>query len=140
MENKLSIDFNRLSKRDTFLLKMANARHDMLKTFFSTVKEAPLVFLIYMAAPTPFSILSVSPFLAWYAFAPTKKMKQMRATLKEHFNQDVCGNTFSHLLHETEEGLLKLRKRSLFAHMNKQDYKMAKTMVKNRYNRFRNKF
>ena len=139
MPDKLSLDFNRFSRQDRFLLKLANSRDAMLKTFFSNVKEAPLVFAIFMLAPTPFSFVSISPFLVWFRFDPTKKMRHMRSTLSAHFNQDIRVDRFAHLIHETEEGMLKLRKRSLFAHMNKQDYNMARTMIKNRYNRLRKK-
>ncbi len=127
MKECLAVDFNRCSRFDRVLLKFANARHNILKTVFTDIKEAPLVLLIHFVVPPPFGTLAISPFLAWYAFSPTKRMRGMRSKIKEHFNAKVCSKRFGHLIEKQGE-ILKVKKRELLSHIKKEEVKTAKEL------------
>lgn len=129
MKECLAVDFNRCSRFDRAFLKFANARHNILKTVFTDIKEAPLVLLIHFLVPPPFGTLAISPFLLWYSFSPTKRMKHMRSKVKGHFNAKVCSKRFGHLI-EKKGDKLRIQKRKLFSQMRKEEVKITKDLFK----------
>lgn len=125
MKKCLSLDFNRCSLFDRFLLKFANSRHQIIDVFLEDVKTAPLVLALHVVMPPPFGTVSIMPFLLWYALSPSENMRSVRKKVKDEFHKELCFVCMKDFLEERDSKIF-VKKGVLLTHMRAQEMAFAK--------------
>lgn len=91
---KIKEEFQKISRFDRWLLRFMETRREVFGLIGYEAKKNPIVPIIFFVVPPPFGTPAITPFLLWYAFAPTKRMKTFRRNLSDAFNRELNHDRF----------------------------------------------